>query len=247
MEKLLIVKEKINKLNSVVNSLDNVNISLIEKDVLLQSVRELYIDLSSLATSEKSLNTIVEKNIINTEKPKIVETVKPVEEPIEFVEEVIETPIPEEKPKVVEIPKPVVESKPTETAIEYEPQEHQQTNLFGTKQKKPVAQTLGEQLGQNKKSLNDQLASQKQTSNVSSRIGLKPVSDIKAAIGIGDRFLYIRELFNGNNDIFEETIIHLNSLTSFDDAKSFIEGNFNWNLSDETPIAFVNVVKRKYL
>ncbi|MEE4213560.1 MAG: hypothetical protein V2I34_00740, partial [Bacteroidales bacterium] len=49
-----------------------------------------------------------------------------------------------------------------------------------------------------------------------------PVTDLNRALGINDRFYFIRELFNGNEDSFRETIDRLNKAASKEEATSIL-------------------------
>ncbi len=268
MEKLLSIKEKLKSINSSVLRIEEVGINEIEKDILMADLRDVYVLISNLdidnnqsikndAHEEKVAAIPVDKKV---EAPKIEDVV--VEERPDIID-FVDDPIVEES--VVEkneesIAKTIVEQAvepkteiKSEPVVEEAPQVEapKQQNLFGNgngySNGNGNVKTVGESLGQNKTSLNERLAEQSKTNDIASQIRQKPVSDIKAAIGIGDRFLYIRELFNGNNDIFESTITYLNSLNSFDAASSYLADNFNWDSSEETVTNFVNVVRRKYL
>lgn len=247
MEKLLSIKEKLKNINISISKIEEASISMIEKDILLFEIREVYVLINSLDIDVDSKPVIdkepqIEKNVEVLVKNEIVK-----EEKIDIIDFVEET-IVEEKVELVTVTKeeiksePVVQSKPVVEAPK-------QQNLFGNNaiNGNGNVKTVGESLGQNKTSLNERLAGHSNPNDISSQIRQKPVSDIKAAIGIGDRFLYIRELFNGNIDVFESTISYLNSLNSFDAANSYLADNFDWDLSQESVVNFVNVVKRKYL
>ena len=54
----------------------------------------------------------------------------------------------------------------------------------------------------------------KQDEIITSVMQNKPVSDIGAAIGINDKFYYIRELFSGDSRAYQDTIRRLNSSAS---------------------------------
>ena len=129
----------------------------------------------------------------NVENP-IVES-QPVEE--EFVSE---EPVAEEpKPEEVHVEEPVVEAPKEETPVEKEKTET--THI-----------TLGEQLGQSRQSsLNDKFASSKPI-DLSGSIGLKPISDIKSSIPLGERFRFTRMLFSGNGVAFDSTVAALNEM-----------------------------------
>ena len=75
----------------------------------------------------------------------------------------------------------------------------------------------------------------------------KPVDDVRKAMGINDRFLYQRELFAGNADLFNQTLDQLNRMNSFDDASNFLISNFEWDHESDVPGSFLKIVKRRFL
>lgn len=91
-------------------------------------------------------------------------------------------------------------------------------------------------------SLNERLTGQKQ---IQSKIKGKPVTSIKAAIGLNDRFMYTRELFDNKVSKFESTVEQLDKATGIIEAIEFLEQNFKWPKS-ETSLKFVELVKRRF-
>lgn len=244
MEKLISIKENLKNINSLISKLENGNLSTIEKDIILQNLRDLYLLVNSVESLDHEVIQAKE-SIVET---KLKEPVQPKDEQVVVKEE---PKIEEKEVELMDFVDDQVEEIKEESVIEKthsEPinESPKQQNLFANSNGGNNVKTVGETLGQNKRSLNERLADNSKN-DVASKISQKPVTDIKAAIGIGDRFLYIRELFNGNNDTFEQTVTHLNSLNSFDDAESYIRSNFDWDDSDETVLNFVSVVKRKYI
>jgi hypothetical protein len=151
--------------------------------------------------------------------------------------------------KPVDVPKssetkPFVE-QPTHVApsvivVEHKSEVHIQHGHHAKKN----ASTLGESLVTDKNSVLDKLQASKETLNPA-LIG-KTVDDIKKAIGINDRFLYQRELFEGNSALMNQTIDEINRMTSFAEAMGFIKANFGWDDQSETTQAFINIVRRKF-
>jgi hypothetical protein len=90
------------------------------------------------------------------------------------------------------------------------------------------------------------------SSELSDKLGSMPITDIKKAIGINDRIFTINELFGGNNDIFNQTIDKLNSMSSFEEARDYlleqVAEKFNWAQEDNAKKAkrFVKLVRRRY-
>ena len=73
-----------------------------------------------------------------------------------------------------------------------------------------------------------------------------PVTDIRHAISLGDRFLFQRELFGGKGELMQKTIDKLNGLNSLGEALSYIHDNFSWDQDSSTYELFVNVLRRRF-
>lgn len=87
-------------------------------------------------------------------------------------------------------------------------------------------------------------------SSVSENINHKPVTDLRTAIGINERFLFTQFLFANNTDAFASTVEHLNNCQSWNQAKSYLESEviprFGWNPSQGTVHQFMELVERRY-
>jgi hypothetical protein len=93
------------------------------------------------------------------------------------------------------------------------------------------------------KSVNDLINDQ---NKLEFKLSNRPVSSIQSAIGINDRFLYIRELFDGDNQKFLEAVKTLDSKQNIKEAVDYLRNNFRWK-RNETSLKFVNLVKRRFL
>ena len=97
-------------------------------------------------------------------------------------------------------------------------------------------------------SLNDKHRSEK--SELVDRLQDQPVKDLKKAIGINDRYLYINELFNGNEAMFERTLKTLNGFSILPEAEYWIQRELRLKMGwkDENPLVqqFVQLVKRRF-
>ena len=76
---------------------------------------------------------------------------------------------------------------------------------------------------------------------------VKPVADLMAAIGINDRFTFIRELFNNDKKAFEGTIEVLNEAGSFNNAFNYLIREFNWDMDSEPVQLLLGIIRRKYI
>ena len=72
-----------------------------------------------------------------------------------------------------------------------------------------------------------------------------PVTDIRQAVSIGDRFLFQRELFAGNAEKLQQTLTELNGLHSLEEAIAFVD-QFGWDKQSSTYELFLNVLRRRF-
>lgn len=247
------IKDLLNEINNDISNFENGDISAIEKDILLDKIKYLYRVTADINLSEKSNKTIESEDAVNGTANSNSETVKDISNKTEISEKKT-TSIENEsknndkqkskgntKDKDVDKPEQKPDTKENEDPqkIAKEEEKSEETNI-----KKPIQKILGEELQKDRTSLNELFT---RGNDVSDSIVLTPLSDIKAGIGLGDRFLYIRELFDGSNDKFEDTINKLNKMQSIDEAVSFLKANFDWDISSLTVKTFLNVVKRKFI
>ncbi len=167
---------------------------------------------------------------------KPAETVPPRPEPVEFVSK----PVVKEGEHVSIQPQPAPSVKPADAAA---PDDMDNDDM--ELEEEPVTeglQTLGEKFSHGK-SVNDLLLEQGKSDY---RFSNMPVTSLQAAIGINDRFLYTRELFEGKSDVFADTIRQLDSFKTIHEAAVYLRENFKWK-KNETSLKFIDLVKRKFL
>lgn len=210
----------------------------------------------STAMDEPVVEPVTEEQPIETEEVAEIEAeenTEPVEEPIveEHTEEIYETSVDAETVDEVAAEEPAIEEKTVEVAPEVVPEpavaETPATPAEPIRQEPEPEKviTLGEQLGQSRQSsLNDRFASNKPAEG---SYGLKPISDIKSSIPLGERFLFTRTLFSGSGALFESTVAALNGMSSIEEAEGYIRANFNWDMESSTVTDFMNIVRRRYL
>ena len=73
------------------------------------------------------------------------------------------------------------------------------------------------------------------------------IDDISKAISLGDRFLFQRELFANNGELMQKTIAHLNTLTSIEEAQTYLLKKFTWDKESTTVERFMQLISRRYL
>lgn len=71
------------------------------------------------------------------------------------------------------------------------------------------------------------------------------IDNLRSAIGLNDRFLMIRDLFNGDASKYEDTIETLNEFDDLDECMIYIVENFTWNPDSEGARLLVSLIERK--
>lgn len=99
---------------------------------------------------------------------------------------------------------------------------------------------LGEVLGGGITTLADKMASEEQPTTPFNRI-----SDLHKAIGLNDKFLMIRDLFDGDTERYNDTIDTLNEFDDLDECMIYIVENFAWNPDSEGAKLLVSLIERK--
>jgi hypothetical protein len=218
-------------------------------------------------TEQTVIQTITKAPIENiiASKPLVEEThkasssIEPQPEPAPAVsqaEPLLEMEIPvmkeeKEHPQPAHDNAPIVEEPKNEKKVTPQKEEvphtqHQSTHEHDTHthHHHKAAATLGEMLVTDKTSVHDKIHAHSETSNPA--ITGTHVDDIRKAIGINDRFLFQRELFDNSNTLMNQTIDEINKLNTFAEALSFIKSNFKWDAEDETAASFIAAVRRKF-
>jgi Pyruvate/2-oxoacid:ferredoxin oxidoreductase gamma subunit len=72
------------------------------------------------------------------------------------------------------------------------------------------------------------------------------VEDIRQAISLGDRFLFQRELFDGNGELMQQALDELNELYTLNEALEYINEHFEWDKESTAAQLFENVLKRRF-
>jgi hypothetical protein len=97
-------------------------------------------------------------------------------------------------------------------------------------------------------SLNDALS--KPQKELSERLQETPIKDLKKAIGINDRYLFIQELFKGDEAMYERCIKTINAFSIYPEAEYWIrrelKTKLGWNDQSEASQAFAHLVKRRF-
>jgi hypothetical protein len=77
-----------------------------------------------------------------------------------------------------------------------------------------------------------------------------PITDLKSAINLNDKLLYIKDLFNGYSLAYSEAIEIVNRFNTYEEAERFLKTNYvaknNWESKPATAEKFYGLLKRRY-
>jgi hypothetical protein len=96
-------------------------------------------------------------------------------------------------------------------------------------------------------SLHDSFLKSEKYDDLSTKLKSKPITNIADAIGINDKFIFIKELFGGNENKYYKTIEVLNDATNFNDAYNYLIGNFNWDMDSSLVQILLDLIRRKLI
>jgi len=81
-------------------------------------------------------------------------------------------------------------------------------------------------------------------------LALDPIKDLKAAIGINDKFQFIATLFGGDEKAFEQAVKTINGFKIYAEAQFWIKSNLReqnkWDDTTDVVKAFDLLVKRRF-
>ena len=108
----------------------------------------------------------------------------------------------------------------------------------------PAKVVLGDVLGAEQTTLADRIAA---TATVDVASAVSASKSLGEMIGLNDKFILLRDLFQNNHDYYEAAIDQLDEFDNIDDAMFFIHDNFQWNPNSEGAKLLVELLSNKLL
>lgn len=189
------------------------------------------------ANANKNETGILEPAPINKVEEKIIEI-------LQVDEKEIEAELEEIKRNAASKNKLSSKAKPV---LLFDPVEDVPTLTHQTPQAK-ITKEINEAGGARPESLNERLKQSK--TEVSEKLTEGPIKDLKKAIGVNDRFLFISELFRGDEAMYERSIKTINNFSIFPEAEYWIKRELKlkigWNENEEVVKQFDQLVRRRF-
>ncbi|MGM0566103.1 MAG: hypothetical protein ACQESX_05040 [Bacteroidota bacterium] len=145
-------------------------------------------------------------------------------------------PKPQQKPKPEE-PRPKNNEKP------------QKPLRKTVAEKTPPPKGVGEKFNDEQNSLNDFLSGKNQDHSIGERMKHNHITNLKTAIDINHKFLFIRELFDGDSDEYNQVIEKLNNSSDMQEARQILSEyheKYQWQEKQDTLQHFMEIINRRY-
>ena len=73
-----------------------------------------------------------------------------------------------------------------------------------------------------------------------------PVKDVRSAISLNDRIIFINHLFNEDPLLFQNVIVNVNSMETLDQVVDYVTSEFPaWDMGSELVYRFMMAVRRR--
>lgn len=97
-------------------------------------------------------------------------------------------------------------------------------------------------------SLNEKLKEERE--EVATALQGSPIRDLKKGIGVNDRFLFVNDLFRGDENMYERSLKTINSFTIYPEAEYWIQRELkvklSWPDNSESVKLFDQLIKRRF-
>lgn len=112
----------------------------------------------------------------------------------------------------------------------------------------PVSRELNDVIGSTGSSLNDKLKAE--VLDLASTLNDGPVRDLKKAIGVNDRYVFISQLFRGDEVMYERSIKTINGFRILPEAEYWMERELKvklgWDETRDVTRQFYQLVRRRF-
>ncbi|MGN6211672.1 hypothetical protein [Parafilimonas sp.] len=151
-------------------------------------------------------------------------------------------------------PAPIIETEEKEEAVFQPDEEEDKFNYFNPMVEIPTLalkqQEVNETLSQ-QESLNDRLKQQSSSQKeVAQNISTGPIKDLRKGIGINDQYLFINELFRGDQTMYDRSIKTINSFNIYGEAELWIKRELKlklgWNENSPASVLFDQLIRRRF-
>ena len=169
----------------------------------------------------------------------------------------VEAPVPEEDPVSAPERLAAVQSAPSPESCPIEPQPAAAADSVSAEAECGAGEparvdadfartgaVLGEVINHDVRTLGETIAPSRGEASELART--EPVTDLRRAIGINDKFLLLRDLFGGDAAAYDRAVDALNDMESLDECMIWIAEHYAWNANCDGAKLLMELLERKY-
>lgn len=229
----------------------------IELDLMMTTIRNLYEQLYQLQnsvdqplevensfqlTEPESMSAM--KELLNEEStiPEITSTI---------TKEEVQTPIALNNEKTAIVPEETTTTINEAIVVESTTAEIK-TTINNTKSNSALTDpvnTLASSFS-GKKTLHDTISVNKNNKSLADKLQSKPLTDLKKSIGMNEKFVFVNELFEGDQKVFNENLDQLNNFTEYEQARRHLfetlASSMKWNVESKAFSDLSDLIKRRF-
>jgi len=258
-------------------NLNKLVVSRIDKDILTDDIKKLYdlvyeLDIANAdqekSTAEESFGVdagiankdhiIMPENqqqqstedrindIADAEDEKETQLENQIDDPAAYVNGPVETTAGQQEQNHTEITQPPVELETTDERVLKEQKQKDSVQPEQNDLKAEPKVTLD--LFSASKTLSD-IYQDDNDNSLAAKIQQNKIADIRTAIGINDKFLFINEIFKGEMSSYNQAIDELNNTSNFHEAAAYIDKLKASNANEENKASFnklFEIAKRRF-
>lgn len=112
----------------------------------------------------------------------------------------------------------------------------------------PVVKNINEQFHKDQKTLHERLAIHPSPSLA--ELHQRRIDSIKKHITLNQKFMFMKELFSGNQQEYDEALEKLENCNSYEEAKAMLQNEYikkhNWDTEGEEVGEFMDIIEKKF-
>lgn len=215
-----------------------------------------------IATIDPKQETKTETPVKETKQEEFVAATLRLEEEPKEVKHFFSEPVKTEPEPIVSFEKPEPVAPPVEqkqepviipvvspmAEVKHQPQPELTIEEKIRKEEEAWAE-LNRRFQTNVPSLNDKISQNQHKTEINSVIQ-PAVNDLRKAVGLNDKFAFIKGLFNNSVESFEKALTDLNACNTYSEAKHLVDHqlakHYDWHQKPELHEQFLNVVKKRF-
>jgi len=246
MENAILNKEKI---QTIIDRLQQQLAENAGKEKMLLTVQSLVAEVGRSGIQVKERQNVAVVMPATIEAGGVRSSQQPAEEPVPEAKEETPQPLPEAVPAASqEEPTDGPEPVPAEKNTVQEEKHFHIWEAFGIAAEPPTITHY--QPKAETSELNEKFTTRHKNELVQS-LQSTPIHDLTTAVGINDRYLFINELFRGDESMFERSIITLNKFQTYEQARGWIDRELRlklgWAVENPVTKQFEGLVSRRFL